>query len=146
VGRLSIPVDETVAAPYSDLGSPADPAARERIVFVATAAAQEIVQGYPDGTFRPWNPVARGQVVSMVVRVLRHRYPAALVEPPSGFLGTLGDFSPDHADNMRWAESNGLLDHLQGFGPSWNPWTGMSRGETAQILANAMAKISSAGR
>jgi hypothetical protein len=77
--------------------------------------------------------------VSMVVRAANSLMSGRLVDPPTGFIGTLTAFdSPDHAGNMRIAEYNGLLAGLQGFGATWDPWAKANRGEAAQIMWNLL--------
>jgi hypothetical protein len=58
-----------------------------------------------------------------------------LQTPPAGYSGALGDFSAQHAEYARVAEYNHLLEGLEGYGPSWNPWAPATRGEAAQMLA-----------
>lgn len=36
--------------------------------YIASAAEREIIQGYPDGTFRPYEPVTRGQMAIFLSR------------------------------------------------------------------------------
>ena len=57
---------------------------------------------------------------------------------PAGYTGTLGMFDPTHGPNMAYAEYNGILEDVVGFGPGWNPWLPASRAEVAQMLYNAM--------
>lgn len=49
-----------------------------------------VIQGYPDGTFRPQEPVKRSELASMVARILNW----TLV--PQNFPPTFLDLSPDH--------------------------------------------------
>jgi len=42
---------------------------------------------------------------------------------------------------MRTAEWNGLLSGLLGFGPAWDQWTEVSRGEAAEMLARLLALL-----
>lgn len=74
----------------------------------------------------------------MVVRAACSLDPGRLTAPPGGYTGTLGDFSPAHAESLTWAEYNRLLDGLVGFGPGWDPWQKATRGEVAQVLLALM--------
>lgn len=132
---LRLPVDESMDPPFTDLGEdwlgsfyPTE--------FVAAAAQHGIVNGVRPGIFHPWVDVSRAQVVTMVVRALETVEPGRLVQPPASFTGSIGRFDPVHAENVRVAEYNHLLDDLVGFGPGWNPWAKMTRGEIAQVIWN----------
>ena len=70
----------------------------------------------------------------MVVRAAHSLEPERLAEPLLDFTCSLPDFSPEHWPNLRVAEYNGLLDHLEGFDAAWDPWEPGTRAEVAQIL------------
>ncbi len=109
--------------------------------YVANAYLAGITRGQTATTFAPYVGIRRAQVVTMTVRAVQNLRPGVLTDPPAGYVGTLGDFSLDHARNMQMAEYNGLLAGLVGFGPSWDPWRVATRGETAQVLYNVLARI-----
>jgi hypothetical protein len=131
-GTLGWTVSESGTTTFKDMG-PDNPTSLEPHDYVAAATAAEIIRGYGDNTFRPYMPISRAQAVTMVVRAWK-RGAHPFSHPPDSFVGTLGDFSPAHAANMREAEYNGVLSLLEGFGPGWDPWRDMSRGEVAQVL------------
>jgi hypothetical protein len=141
-GSLGLTVNEALIANFNDLGADS-PATLEPHDYVAAAANAGIIFGYTDGSFRAYTNIKHAHVITMIVRGMKSEHPGILQSPPVGYVGTLGNFSPDHADNMRWAEFNGLLTGLQGFGPSWDPWADMKRGEVAQALWNTMALLPS---
>jgi len=59
---------------------------------------------------------------------------------PAGYLSTWDPTdSPDHGQNARLAEFNGLLNGLPL--PSLSPFAPMPRGEVAEILANVRQLI-----
>ena len=88
------------------------------------AAKNGIVQGYDDGTFRPYIPVTRIQMVSMVVRALELFKPGRLEQPPGNWDFQYAEANdPTHGRNVRLAEYNGLLT-------CWIPW-GLSLYEEA---------------
>jgi hypothetical protein len=58
-------------ATFSDV-----PADHPHAAGIGAVAAAEITTGYPDGTFRPENPVNRGQMASFLGRALRDGEPA----------------------------------------------------------------------
>lgn len=140
LGVLQVPVNEDdwqdSAPPFTDLG-PDLPDVLYPHEYVAKAAALGITNGVTATNFAPYNDITRAQLVTMVVRAAYALKPGAMVDLPVGYTGTLTGFaSPDHTLNMRAAEHNGLLTHLQGFGPSWNPWAPATRAEAAQIMWN----------
>lgn len=135
VGVLGLPLDESMRAPFSDLGID-DPADLYPHQYVAAAAAWSITVGTAPDRFSPWRDVTRAQAVTMAVRGAGSRLPGAIPDPPDGFGGTLGTFDTTHSPFMRAAEATGLLDGPAGFGPDWDPWAPASRGEVAQILWN----------
>ncbi len=98
---------------------------------VASAAARGIIQGYPDGTFRPNDPVTRAEMTVM----------AALASGQSGKSATgtsFTDVSPDH-----WAASYiyAFVDggQLQGFKDgTFRPNGRATRAEFATLLAGLL--------
>src|SRR5699024_6206316 len=55
-----------------------------------------VIKGYPDGTFRPWNAVTRGQVAVMLTNALE-------LEVPDDIAGALANYS-DVSEGDRYAE------------------------------------------
>ena len=51
-----------------------------------------------------------------------------------GYVGTVHGAPTVHSTNLLIAEYNGLLDDLEGFGPSWDPNEFARRGEVVQLL------------
>jgi photosystem II stability/assembly factor-like uncharacterized protein len=137
VGALDLAVTEDLTSPFTDLGEdiPYDLYPHQ---FVAAAYAAGITTGLTPTTFGPFVDATRAQVVTMVVRAARSLDSGRLAAPPAGYTGTPGDFSSAHAESMAWAEYNGLLEGLVGFGPGWDPWQKATRGEVAQILWTLM--------
>jgi hypothetical protein len=143
VGSLELTATESATSPFTDLG-PDDTANLYPHEFVAVAFAEGIIRGKTATSFAPYADLTRAHVMTMMVRALQNLRLGSLRKPPPDYQGSLGDFSPDHADNARWAEYNHLLEGLQGFGPGWDPWRPANRGETAQLLSR-LIDISSAG-
>ncbi len=124
------------APPFPDLGpDPLDTTYPHD--FVAAAYAAGIIKG-DNGKFKPYDGISRIGVVLMVVRALDSLAPDALDPVPAGFSSTVGGLSGEHAEAMRKAEYNHLMDGLAGFDTRWNAWGTATRGEVAQILWNAM--------
>lgn len=137
---LSLPVSETDICPFTDVEK-SGPGVLYPDHYVAVAAARAITVGTGPGLFSPGNNITRAQVVTMVVRAAKSSVPSALGTPPFGFAGTLGDFDTTHAGNLKVAEFNELLDGLQGFGRTWDPFAFATRGEVAQILHNLLGEL-----
>ena len=109
--------------------------------YVARAALTGLVEGYPDGSFRPLNNITRQQVITMVVRAGSQ----VLQPPPTAYKGVLSYADPTHGQNIRLAEYNHLLDGIVGPGGTLTGWStagNATRGEVAQMLWNLLGKLS----
>ena len=87
--------------------------------YVEAGLETGLVQGVSPRLF-PYSPLTRAQAVTMLARAARAAKPEAfdwLVAPAhpgpfAPFAGSLGNFSSVHAENMRLAEANGLLEGI----------------------------------
>lgn len=140
VGILGIPVDESLVAPFPDLG-PDDPNDLYPHDYIAAAAAAGVIRGKTSGNFAPWEPVSRAQAVTMAMRGASDYWGLPLPALPVGYTGTLNFMDPDHGYNMRQAEYVYLLEDIPGFNPGWNPWAGAPRAEIAQVLWALRAEL-----
>jgi hypothetical protein len=138
-GVFGLKVEESMEATFVDLG-PDNPDDLYPHDYVAAAAEAGIVEGIDLTTFAPWKGVTRAQLVTMVVRAAQSLEAGALEVSPADFTGSLGEFDKDHAENLRIAEYNDLLEGVVGFGPGWSPWAACTRGEVAQALCNLRTK------
>lgn len=129
------PVDESMVAPFSDLGLD-DPLSLYPHDYIAVIADAGVTLGKTATHFAPWDEVTRAQVVTMVVRAVQKQAPELLGMPPAGYQSALGDFSPTHGASLRVAEFNGLTANLTGYGPMWDAWAPATRAECAQIIWN----------
>ncbi|NLG67478.1 MAG: S-layer homology domain-containing protein [Actinobacteria bacterium] len=137
-GTLGIEVDPRGTSPFQDLGWD-DPNNLYPHQFIAAAYQWGITTGTSATSFSPWQDITRAQVISMLVRGAQTYWPDYLAQPPANYAGsTLGKFDNTHGWNVWVAEYNGLLNGLQGFGPSWNPWAKATRGEVAQMMWNLL--------
>lgn len=108
--------------------------------YIAAAMSAGIIKGTSATTFSPHTSIARGQVITMVVRALDKLFPGTLQSPSADYKGTWSmGFSPEHGPNARKAEFNGLLAGLPLS--QLDPWGSMSRGEVAQVLHNVLVKL-----
>lgn len=135
--------DATV--PFTDLGS--DVVSGSEVAntlypheYVAVAYLNGITNGQTPTTFAPYTGIKRVQVVTMIVRAAQELVPGALTAP-SGFAGAFPGLGAPHEENLRTAEYNGLLAGVLGFGSGWDLWAEATRGETAQMLHNLLAKL-----
>lgn len=60
---------------------------------VGAAQAAELVGGYPDGSFRPNQPITRQEIAVMVVRALPRQTVTPIANPPEGVLAAFADES-----------------------------------------------------
>ncbi|MGI5940351.1 MAG: S-layer homology domain-containing protein [Thermoleophilia bacterium] len=107
--------------------------------YVGAAAKAGLIQGYPNGTFRPTNSITRAQVVSMVVRAGEKLHPGLLQTPPSTYKSDWGNFDQEHTANVRKAEFNRLLSLANRL--QLDPFAPMPRGEVASILNSYLRLI-----
>jgi len=133
-GALGIADSESTITPFADL-SPTDTDLYPQ-KYIAALFSVGAIEGTRPGQFSPYDSVTRAQLVTMAVKALRTLDPSSLAEPPAGFIAAVGSFNPSHDESMRVAEYNGLLEGIQGYGASWDPWAAATRGEVAQILRN----------
>jgi hypothetical protein len=140
LGALEVQVTEDAwsdaAPPFTDL----EPDPLDNLYphdYIAEAARRGITYGTSATAFSPYVNISRAQLITMAVRAARTMKPSVLMDPPTGYTGSLPGFnSPDHTANLRLAEYSGLLTGLRDYGPSWNPWNDASRGEAAQVMWN----------
>jgi hypothetical protein len=98
--------------------------------YVAVAAANSIIKGYPDNTFRFYTNVTRQQAITMIVRAAG----AALTDAPASYEGYLNYSDSTHGANVKKAEFNGLLAGIPDL-DAWSTTENATRGETAEMLA-----------
>jgi hypothetical protein len=136
VRALDLTVTGNEVCPFTDV-EPAqgdDPFYPDK--YVAACAAAGITTGITSTTFKPYDDITRQQLITMVVRG------AGLPDPPAEYLPSFspGQFSlNEHYLNARKAANAGLLDSIQGIGPSFEFSVVSSRGECAQLLFNLVS-------
>jgi N-acetylmuramoyl-L-alanine amidase len=140
---LGLPTSENDISPFVDVASSfgSDPLYPDH--YVAVAAAHGITRGISPELFGPWRRIGRAQLITMVVRGLEAAWPGRLASPPTGYTSTWpATFSPEHGQNARAAQFNGLLTGLPlSTLEAWGPAT---RAEAAQVLSNLQANVSAA--
>jgi hypothetical protein len=123
--------------PFTDVtpGQSADPFYPDK--YVAVCATAGITKGATPTTFKPFDNITRQQLITMVARS------AGLADPPAGYTPPFAasQFSPtDHYLNARKAVYAGLLESLQGLGPTYDFFAPSTRGECAQLLFNLLGQ------
>ena len=130
-----------IVCPFTDVDlipNPVDPLYPAK--YVAVCALQGITTGKTATTFDPYTNISRFQVITMVVRGIDGVSSGLLAAPPVSFTSTWDPgISPDHGQNARRAEYNGLLAGLPLS--SLDPFAPMPRGEVAQILSNLISLL-----
>ena len=101
---------------------------------VAWASASNIVRGYPDGTFRPNDPVTREQIAAIMFRY------AEYADSDMSAPGSLSDLFTDSDDvsdyalaAMVWAVSRNVINGSNG---KLLPQDTATRAQVAQIVSN----------
>ncbi|MFC1637436.1 S-layer homology domain-containing protein [Candidatus Margulisiibacteriota bacterium] len=96
--------------------------------YIAAAARDNVVGGYPDGTFRPGNAVTRAEVMAIIVRFAK--LPGSTVaEVP--FADVPGRYWA--IKDISLAKEAGYLDYIRGA--NFSPKSQATRAEVAYILA-----------
>lgn len=137
---LGLPVTERDTCRFTDVARSSGPDPFYPDHYVAVAATHGITTGISATSFGPWRAIARAQLISMVVRGAESVALGTLASPPTGYTSAWRpSFSPQHGENVRLAQYNGLLAGLPLS--TLDPWGPMSRGEAAQVLRNLLRRL-----
>lgn len=130
---LSVTLDHS--SPFTDVEAQTGTDPLYPSKYVAVCAKEGITTGKTATTFDPYSHITRQQLITMVARAMR-------------FLDPLTDYSPpfaqeqfalkDHYEHARRAAYAGLLDGLEGIGPTYDFQADATRGECAQLLCNLL--------
>jgi len=113
-------------------------------VFIRCLACRGIIAGYADGTFRPGNPITRGQAAKMIAGA------AGLTQPPPAGQQTFEDVPPGHPFWL-WVEQLAGAGYISGYNcgglgepcnpplnrPYFRPYALITRGQLAKVDTNA---------
>lgn len=97
--------------------------------YVQWAATEGISTGYPDGTFRPEQPVTRGAMAAFIQRVVSNKTPPACSKRPFIDVATSAAF----CGAITWMKTNGITYGV-GDGSSYGAAQPVSRGQMASFL------------
>ncbi|MHB1343838.1 MAG: S-layer homology domain-containing protein [Thermoleophilia bacterium] len=114
---------------FSDVPSTTDPYPFD---FVEEAAGNFLVTGFADGTFRPWEPLTRIQLLRILVRS-REFY---LEDPPAEYRLPFGDVPDADRSFVAIAHYNGLVNGKDAT--RFDPYGLATRGHVAKILYKAL--------
>ena len=103
-----------------------------------TAAAQGLVSGYADGTFRPGNPVTRGQLSKVVVIGAVRVLGWSVINPANP---TFSDV-PYGSTFYRYVETASYHHIIGGYADgTFRPGNPATRGQIAKIVYNAVTSV-----
>jgi hypothetical protein len=131
VKTLGFPVSAADSDPFIDVPSnltTVDPLYPDK--YVAVCYEKGLTEAKTSTTFAPYENLSRAQLITFAARA------ADLPDPPATYSPPFGNFSPDHYGWARKGAHAGLLDGLEGMGPSFDFFESASRGECAQVLYN----------
>ena len=95
--------------------------------WIEEAAAKEIIEGYPDGTFRPNQIVTRAQFITMLYRAYGKPETNAVLSFTDN-----GDIASAYVDAVKWAVENNII--LGYADNSFRPNQNISRAQMATYL------------
>jgi len=72
----------------------------------------------------------------MFVRAANNLRPGFLADPPAGYAGSVPTYTSPTCAEPEDRRVQRLLDHVQGFGPAWDPGAPADRAECAQFMWN----------
>ncbi|MFA5799741.1 MAG: S-layer homology domain-containing protein [Candidatus Peribacteraceae bacterium] len=126
---VAVTVEETLTNPFKDQ---LPPWALEAIVKLYRLG---IVTGYQNGNYGPADPVTRGQITTLLYRILRS---TNSIGEPAGCVGTYTDVAKDH-----YAFRSTCLFKQQGWSgdtATFQPDVPASRGVTAAFLTRSVGE------
>jgi hypothetical protein len=130
---FALPVSELDICPFGDVPtSMASPDPLYPDHYVAVCAARQITLGKSPTSFAPFANISRAQLLTMVSRA------ASLAEPPADYMPPFPQFDTTHYPFARRAAYAGLLDGLQGIGPTFAFTAQATRGEVCVLLHNVL--------
>jgi hypothetical protein len=98
-----------------------------------------IINGYVDNTFRPMTLVSREQFVTLLVQSTEDLLGRAL--EADGTDTFIDDDGSVHELNIEKAHDAGILEGLPVRGDEFVRQAGVTRGEAAQMIRNALVKV-----
>jgi hypothetical protein len=98
--------------------------------YIETAAAYHLVNGYSDGTFRPFNNVSRGQFAKILVNASGW----SILTPDRPDFADVGPTNPFYS-YVETAYAHGVISGYSNF--TFRPFNNVTRAQIAKIIYNA---------
>jgi uncharacterized protein YkwD len=132
LGRHTDLVEDSTQAMFSDVPFEGQPYPFD---FVQEAAALDIIKGYADGTFGPYDFITKAQLALMLVRAGG----AALAPVPAGYTLPFIDVPDYAAGAIAVAYYNGLVSGATAT--AYDPYFAATRGQVAKMVYNLMERL-----
>jgi hypothetical protein len=127
---FQVPLSNNTTPMFSDV-----PASNPFFVHVQTAAENEIVSGYSDGTFRPFNNVTRGQLSKIVVVAATIQLGWALINPTTPTFNDVPQTNPFYT----YIETAACHQIISGYADGTFRWgNDATRGQISKIVYNGV--------
>lgn len=102
---------------------------------VAWASEAGVVNGYPEGTFRPKNKITRSEMVTMLYRYAEYKKKDVSARAELGDFADEGRIPKFARESMEWAVAEGLIKGSAGGGKQFlDPRGTATRVQMAQVL------------
>ncbi len=101
--------------------------------YIETAAAHHLVNGYSDGTFRPYNNVSRGQFAKILVNAAGW----SILTPDRPSFADVGPTNPFYS-MIETAYAHGVISGYSNF--TFQPFNNVTRAQIAKIIYNAQTQ------
>lgn len=110
---------------------------------ILEAASLKIIQGFPDGTFRPKQAVTREQAISMIVDALNTVVPIDVNEKPTRRARPYLDIKPDRwsAAKINWAQWNFSVLQAGTYTGNFRPTDPIKRSTLINFLRSAAENL-----
>jgi hypothetical protein len=123
---FDVPLSTNTTPMFSDV-----PQSNPFFAYIQTAAENEIVSGYADGTFRPFNNVTRGQLSKIVVVAASIMLGWAIINPPDQTFSDVPPTNPFYT-YIETAYCHGIIS---GYADGTFRWgADATRGQIAKIV------------
>jgi len=101
--------------------------------YIETAAAHHLVNGYSDGTFRPYNNVSRGQFAKILVNAAGW----TILTPDRPAFADVGPTNPFYS-MIETAYAHGVISGYRNF--TFRPFNNVTRAQIAKIIYSAQTQ------
>jgi len=131
INAFGIPVEEMDQKPFPDVGLD-----KWYLPFVATAKKYGIINGYPNGFFKPNNPISRAEALKVIINTAGQKMELDNVKNP------FFDVPENawYASYVKFANAEGLID-VERKG-QFTPGKTITRGEIAKVIVKLWQMMS----